>query len=106
MQPLDDQLSRLLKTTARTSGGEASPALLTQQMEDAVIRAWRSARLRTVRGWFDGLLAPGLAAACGAMALAVILNFQDLTDSRDDTAQNTELESLIADSSTQVALLP
>jgi hypothetical protein len=105
MHPHDDQLSRLLKSAAPTSAAETAPAVLTQQMEDAVIRAWRGARLRAVRGWFDGLLAPGLAVAGGAMALALILNFQDLTDSRD-TAQNTELERLIADSSTQVALLP
>ncbi len=105
MQPLDDQLSRLLKSAAKSPADEAAPAALTPQMEDAVIRAWRSARVRTVRGWFDGLLAPGLAFAGGIMALAVVLNFQDLADSRDN-AQNTELERLIADSSTQVALLP
>ena len=105
MQPHDDQLSRLLKSAAPTSATETAPAVLTQQMEDAVIRAWRGARLRAVRGWFDGLLAPGLAVACGAMALAVILNFQVITDDRD-IFQSADLERQIADSSTQLALLP
>jgi hypothetical protein len=105
MHPLDDQLSRLLNSAAQLFPAKATPAVLTQQMEDAVIRAWRSSRLRAVRGWFDGLLAPGLAFAGGAMALAVILNFQVITD-YGDTFQNTDLERQIADSSTQLALLP
>ena len=105
MHPLDDQLSRLLSSATHPSADDPAPAVLSRQMEDAVIRAWRSASVRTVRGWFDGLLGPGLAFAGGAMALAVILNFQELTDSRD-TAQNNDLERLIADSSTQLALLP
>jgi hypothetical protein len=105
MHPLDDKLSRLLSSAARPSADEGSPTALTQQMEDAVIRAWRSARVRAVRGWFDGLLAPGLAVAVGAMALALILNFNEITDSHD-TSLNTDLERQIADSSTQLALLP
>ena len=105
MHPLDDQLSRLLNSAAPPSADGLTPAPLTQQMEDAVIRAWRSARVRAVRGWFDGLLAPGLAVAGAAMALALILNFNEITDSHD-TSQNSDLERLIADSSTQLALLP
>jgi hypothetical protein len=105
MQPHDDQLSRLMNSAAQPSANEALPPVLTQQMEDAVIRAWRSARARTVRGWFDGFLAPGLAVAGAAMALAVFLNFQEITDLRDN-AQNSDLELMIADSSTQLALLP
>jgi hypothetical protein len=106
MHPLDDQLSRLLNSAANPSPADAAPAaVLTQQMEDAVIRAWRSSRLRAVRGWFDGLLAPGLAFAGAAMALAVILNFQVIFD-YPDTFQSADLERQIADSSTQLALLP
>lgn len=105
MHPLDDQLSRLISSASRLAATDAPPAPLTQQMEDAVIRAWRGALGRTLRGRFDGLLAPGLAFAGAAMALALILNFQDLADSRD-SAQNADLERLIADSPTQLALLP
>ena len=105
MPPLDDQLSRLLTSAAHpTASGEPLSAL-TPQMEDAVIRAWRSRPALAVRGWFDGLLAPGLAFAGAAVALALVLNFQELGDSRD-TSQNNDLERLIADSSTQLALQP
>jgi hypothetical protein len=93
-----------LSSAARESADDAAPPVLTQSMEDAVIRAWRGA-LGRARGRFEGLLAPGLAFAGAAVALAVILNFTGLADYRDNV-QLGDLESMVADSSTQVALLP
>lgn len=105
MHPLDDKLSRLLSSAGRSAAQDAPPPALTQQMEDAAIRAWRGTLGRSLRGRFDGLLAPGLAFAGAAVALALALSFQDLTDPRDN-ALNIDLEGMIADSPTQLALLP
>ena len=106
MQPLDDQLSRLLKSAAEqiqtnpAPTGQPSP-----QLENAVIRAWREAAPAPAPGWFDGLLGPSVALAGAAVAMAVALNYQALSDLRD-SSQTVELERMIADSSTQLALLP
>jgi len=105
MHPNDDQLSRLLSSAGRSAAKDSPPPALTQQMEDAVIRAWRGALGHTVRGRFDGLLGPGLAFAGAVMALALALNFQELADFNDN-ALNAELERMIVDSPTQLALLP
>ncbi|OAI42812.1 hypothetical protein AYO41_03580 [Verrucomicrobia bacterium SCGC AG-212-E04] len=74
-------------------------------MEDTVIRAWRHARTRPALGLFDGLLGPGMALAGAAMALAVALNYQSLFD-LGEPSSTVEVERLIADSTTQLALLP
>ncbi len=105
MQPLDDQLSRLLKSAAELPQPNLPADDLSPQLEDAVIRAWRQATARPAAGWFDGLLGPSVALAGAAMALALALNYQSLSDLRD-SSQPVELERLIADSSTQLALLP
>lgn len=105
MHPIDDQLSRLLKSAADQTNPDAPAGALTPRREDAVIRAWRAARNSPIRGWFDGLLAPGIAVAGAAMALAFLINYQSLIDERG-MAQTVELETMIADSSTRLALLP
>ena len=105
MLPLDDQLSRLLKSAAEQTPPNPSPGELSPVTEAAIIRAWRQARSRPVYGWFDGLLGPSVALAGAAMALALALNYKSLSD-LGDSSQTVELQSLIADSSTQLALLP
>ena len=105
MHPTDDQLSRLLRSAADQTRVAAPGGELTPRMEDAVIRGWRAARPSPVRGWFDGLLAPGVALAGAAMALTLVLNYQSLTEDRD-AALASDLEIAIADSSTRLALLP
>ena len=106
MQPLDDQLSRLLKSAAEQIQPNAAPAgHPSPQLENAVIRAWREAAATPAAGWFDGLLGPSVALAGAAMAVALALNYQSLSDLRD-SSQTVELERIIADSSTQLALLP
>ncbi len=105
MQPLDDQLSRLLKSAAEQPRPDSTPPPLSAAREDEVIRAWRHAIARPAPGWFDGLLGPSVALAGAAMALALALNYQSLSEG-GATLPQVEFERLIADSSTQLALLP
>ena len=105
MQPLDDQLSRLLKSATEQTRSDRPPGDLSRPNEDAVIRAWRQAATAPSPGWFEGLLGPSVALAGAAVALAVALNYQSLSDLRD-SSPTSELEGLIAESSTQLALLP
>lgn len=105
MHPLDDQLSRLLKSAAEQTHPLFVPPELSTSREDDVIRAWRHAVAWPAPGWFEGLLGPSVALAGAAMALALALNYQSLSESGDALPQ-VEFERLIADSSTQLALLP
>ena len=105
MHPLDDQLSRLLKSAAEQPRPDSPPIELSASRENEIIRAWRHAIARPARGWFEGLLGPSVALAGGAMVLALALNYQSLSDGGDALPQ-AEFERLIAESSTQLALLP
>jgi hypothetical protein len=96
MNPLDQQLDRLLRSASAGSEFVApSPAF---GLEARVLAAWRSSR-STSLDWDMGVLVRGLVLACVLMAVSIWPAMNQRTNSDSETLQ-------FADSTVQADLSP
>jgi hypothetical protein len=73
MNPLDEQLNRLLRSAARAPH-DAAVVELPARAEYRILAAWRSSRLES-EGWLGPWLRSGLAAAALITAVALGLSW-------------------------------
>ena len=97
MNPLDNQLSRLLRAAAQAPR-EASISELPFAAQAQILAAWRSVRQESV-GWLANWLRAGLAAAALVTALALGLSWSTFRPPSGD-------EYAVANAAFYVAVAP